>query len=141
MVEPGRVPLAARPRFIAEGVRTDAAGALGGAPALPGTRAAGMDAAKPAGATWVLVPKEAAGALAPEKAAGPRTAAGAWPGGCCAGEITVRGIGADKTGAGVLLARSALGSALIEGRFDLRVPGNLAGRTSTGGVFTPRLDP
>ena len=52
-----------------------------------------------------------------------------------------RGIGANKTGRGVLLARSALVSALIGERFDRWVLGNPAGLTSTGGVFSPRLDP
>ena len=65
-VEPDWVPLAARPRPIANGAKTvdgarrGAAGALVGAPALPGTRAAGMDAAKPWGATLALVPKDTA---------------------------------------------------------------------------------
>jgi len=143
VVEPDRVPLAARPRAIADGVsadgartadgvRPDAAGGLGGAPALPGTRAAGMDAARPGGATWALVPEEVAG---------PRIAAGVWPRGSCGGEITTRGIGADKTGRWVLLARSALGGALPGGRFDLGVLGNRTGRTSTRGAFRPGLDP
>ena len=137
-VEPDRVPLAARPRPIADGARTadgaspDAAGAFGGAPALPGTPAAGMDAARPGGATWALVPKEAATL---------RTGAGGRPGGSCGGEITARGMDADKTGRGVLLARSALDSALIAGRFDLWLLGNRACLTSTGGVFTSRLGP
>jgi hypothetical protein len=52
-----------------------------------------------------------------------------------------RGIGADKTARGVLLARSALGDVLIGGRFDLWVLGNAADLASTGGVFRTRLGP
>jgi hypothetical protein len=52
-----------------------------------------------------------------------------------------RGIGADKTARGVLLARSALGDVLIGGRFDRWVLGNAADLASTGGVFGRELDP
>jgi hypothetical protein len=52
-----------------------------------------------------------------------------------------RGIGVNETGRGVLLARSALGSALIGERFDIWALGNPAGPTSTGAVFSPRLEP
>jgi hypothetical protein len=88
------------------------------------------DAARPGG--W---------ALALEEAAGLRTGAGVRPRGSCGGTITARGIGADKTAGDGLLARSALGNALIGGRFDLWVLGNAADLASTGGDVRPRLDP
>jgi hypothetical protein len=131
-VEPDGVPLGARLRPIAGKARADAAGALEGVRALPGTPAAGMDAARPGGARLALVPKEGAGL---------RTGAGVWPRGSVGMETAARGIGADKNGRGVSLARSALGCALIGERFDLCVLCNPVGLTSTGGVLRPRLDP
>ena len=76
--EPDRVPFAVRPLPIADGERADAAGALGGGPALPRAPVPGMpkDAARRGGATL---------ALAPEEAAGSRTGAGVWPRGFCGG--------------------------------------------------------
>jgi hypothetical protein len=61
-IEPDRVPLAVRLWPIAEGARADAAGALGGGPALPRAPVPGMpkDAARRGGATLTLAPEEAA---------------------------------------------------------------------------------
>jgi hypothetical protein len=60
--EPDRVPFAVRPLPIADGERADAAGALGGGPALPRAPVPGMpkDAARRGGATLTLAPEEAA---------------------------------------------------------------------------------
>jgi hypothetical protein len=67
-----------RPLPMADGERADAAGALGGGPALPRAPVSGLrkDAATPGDATLALALAEAAGS---------RTGAGVWPRGCFGG--------------------------------------------------------
>lgn len=128
--EAGRVALAAGLWPIAGGARAEDAGALGWGAALAGTPAPGMarDGARTGGAALALALGEAAGL---------RTGAGAGRRGCGGGYATARGMGADKTARGGLLARRAFAGV----RFAVWMLGNAAGVASTEGAFRSRLDP
>src|SRR3954466_6539571 len=112
-----------------DGWRADPAGA----PALLGTPAAGMpkDGARAGNGTLAVALKGAAGL---------RTGTGGTTVCSFGGLITALGIGADKTRRDLLLARSALGNALIAVRFIILLLGRAAGLASTGGALRPRLD-